>query len=82
MKSLEIRIPLNGEGLVNKEELELRWQLADLIEERNIGHVTGSGSGFGQMDISVDVANEATGRSKLRDLAQELGISDIVIHSV
>ena len=82
MKSLEIRIPLDGEGLVNKEELELRWQLADLIEERNIGHVTGSGSGFGQMDISVDVADESTGKSKLRSLANELGISEVTIRTV
>ena len=75
MGQLEIRIKTKGDGLAGLEELAKRHRLQEEIERRGIGRDLGGGSGFGEMDISVEVTSELSGaKSKLRALAEELGI--------
>ena len=80
MTILSVNMDLASDGLANKNDLETRWQLEDLIEERGIGYVSGAGSGFGMMDISVEVEDAETATSQLRALAAELGIQEVNIH--
>jgi hypothetical protein len=56
-KGIWVYIKLDGEGLASLPEFDLRWELQDAIEERNIGTSQGSGSGGGWMDFSFEVAN-------------------------
>lgn len=81
MVYVEMIINLTGDSLANRDELELKWQLSDLIESRDIGKVIGSGSGLGQMDIGVEVDDLQAGKSKLRQLAEELGVEGVQFDS-
>lgn len=76
MAEIEIRMKLKGDGLASLEELALRHKFQDEIEARGIGKDLGGGSGFGEMDVLVEVTDAETGKSRLRVLADELGISD------
>ena len=76
MAEIEIRMKLTGEGLASPEELALRHRFQDEIESRGIGKDLGGGSGFGVMDVLVEVTDAETGKSRLRFLAQELGLGD------
>ena len=74
MTEIEIRMKLKGDGLASPEDLALRHRFQDEIEARGIGKDLGGGSGFGEMDVLVEVADAETGKSRLRVLADELGI--------
>lgn len=76
MAEIEIRMKLKGDGLASPEELALRHKFQDEIETRGIGKDLGGGSGFGEMDVLVEVTDAETGKSRLRVLAEELGIGD------
>lgn len=76
MAEIEIRMKLNGAGLASPDELALRHRFQDEIETRGIGKDLGGGSGFGEMDVLVEVTDAETGKSSLRALADELGIGD------
>ena len=76
MAEIEIRMKLNGDALASPEELALRHRFQDEIETRGIGKDLGGGSGFGEMDVLVEVTDAETGKSRLRLLADELGIGD------
>ena len=69
MTYVSMRIDLAGDTLPNRDELELRWEISDLIEERAIGEVIGSGGGRGEMDIGVEVADSDAAISQLRAIA-------------
>ena len=79
MANLDVRIVLRGGGLAEADELSLRHKFQEEVERRGIGKDLGGGSGFGEMDISVEVSDAETGKSKLRALAEELGIKDGLI---
>ena len=76
MANLDVRIKLRGTGLAQSDELSLRHKFQDEVERRGIGKDLGGGSGFGEMDITVQVSDAATGRTQLRELARELGIQE------
>jgi hypothetical protein len=76
MAEIEIRMKLKGDGIASSEELALRHKFQDEIEARGIGKDLGGGSGFGEMDVLVEVTDAETGKSLLRVLADELGIID------
>lgn len=77
MTELEIRMKIEGDSLASPDELRLRHKFQEEVEAREIGKDLGGGSGFGEMDVSVEVADAA--KSKLSELAEELGIQDITI---
>lgn len=81
MVYVEMIINLAGESFANAEEFRLKQELSDLIELRQIGKVVGSGSGLGQMDIGVEVVDLETGKSRLRQLAEELGVEGVQFQS-
>ena len=70
---------LQDNGLALQEELALRNELADRIEDAGIGSVIGSGSGRGEMDIGVELANATMGVAAILEIAEELGIAEIEI---
>ena len=76
MAELEVRMKLNGHGLATPDELALRHKFQEEIEVRGIGTDLGGGSGFGEMDVLVEVAESEAGKRRLRALADELGIAD------
>ncbi len=81
MAEIEIRMKLKGDGIAGPEELALRHRFQDEIEARGIGKDLGGGSGLGEMDVLVEVSDADTGKSRLRLLADELGIGErIIIH--
>lgn len=79
MTHVTVRIKLEAEGLAQPEELAVRNELADYIEHTGIGTVIGSGSGRGEMDIGVELANADFGERAIRVIARQLGIRGIVI---
>ena len=80
MALISVKINLESGGLANKQELEARWQLEDIIEAKQIGTVIGGGSGRGMMDLTVEVVDPEVGISKLRALADQLGMTDADIY--
>jgi hypothetical protein len=76
MAEIEIRMKLTGDGLASHDELALRHKFQNEVESRGIGTDLGGGSGFGEMDVLVEVTDAETGKSRLRVLADELGIDD------
>lgn len=81
MPYVEMIMKLSGDSLANPKELQLKDELTQRIQARQIGKVVGSGSGLGEMDIGVDVADLETGKSKLRKLAEEYGIREMRFRS-
>lgn len=45
------------ENFASPSELDLRHRLVNAIEAEKLGAITGSGSGFGGMDLSVETAD-------------------------
>jgi hypothetical protein len=76
MAELKVRMKLGGHGLATPEELTLRHKFQEEIEARGIGQDLGGGSGFGEMDVLVEVADSEAGKRRLRALADELEIAD------
>lgn len=76
MTELEVRIKQSGEGLATIEEITLLHKFQEEIETRGIGKDLGGGTGFGEMDILVDVADSEAAMLRLRQLAEELDIAD------
>lgn len=83
MALIDVRIKLREDGLAQADELSLRHKFQDEVEQRGIGTDLGGGSGLGEMDLSVEVSDATLGISKLRKLAQDLGVQEgIVIEEV
>ena len=83
MANIDVRIKLREDGLAQADELSLRHQFQDEVEQRGIGKDLGGGSGLGEMVLSVEVPDATIGMSKLRKLALELGVQEgIVIEEV
>ena len=76
MSELEVRMKLKGHGLATPDQLALRHKFQEEIEARGIGKDRGGGSDFGEMDVLVEVTDAETGKSRLRLLADELGMGD------
>ena len=57
MAELKYESSLRGHGLATPDELALRHKFQEEIEARRIGNELGGGSGLGEMDILVDVAD-------------------------
>ena len=76
MAELEVRMELKGPGLATPDELALRHKFQEEVNARAIGKDLGGGSGFGEMDVLVEVADTAEAKRRLRQLAQELGIAN------
>lgn len=77
MTYISMVINLQGESLPNPDELDLRWEIRDLIEDRKIGEVIGSGGGGGQMDIGIEVTDTDAAKSQLRAIANEYGLQNV-----
>ena len=56
------------------EELELRRQIEQRIEQDNVGRLVSSGGGGGYMDVTVEVENTADAIEKLRRIAQDFDL--------
>ena len=76
MTDLEVRIKQASEGLATIEEITLLHKFQEEIEARGIGKDLGGGTGFGEMDILVEVADSESAKRRLRQLAYELNIAD------
>lgn len=76
MPELEVRMKLTGTGLATPDDLALRHKFQEEIEGRGIGKDLGGGTGLGNMDVLVAVADTVEATRRLRQLVQELGIAD------
>jgi hypothetical protein len=74
--STELRPKARVQVIVRSEEedLALRKQIEDRIEQEGIGRVVSSGAGSGQIDITVEVDNTAEAIPRIRKIALELGV--------
>jgi len=77
MTYVSMRYDFAGDALPNRDELRKRWEISDLIEERHIGEVIGSGGGLGQMDIGIEVADLETAKSQLRAIAADYKLKNV-----
>jgi hypothetical protein len=77
MAEIKVRMKLKGHGLATQDELTLRHKFQEEIEARQIGKDLGGGSGFGEMDVLLEVADSKIAKHRLRLLAQELGIAEV-----
>ena len=57
-----------------QEDLALRKQLEDRIEQEGIGRLVSSGAGSGQIDVTVEVDNTAEAIPKIRKILLDLGV--------
>ena len=55
-------------------ELDVRTALESAIMSSNLVTITGSGSGFGEMDVSVCVSDAKAGIAEMEKIADQLGI--------
>lgn len=76
MDEIEIRITQDGDGLATPPELSLLHKFQEEIETQGIGKDLGGGTGLGEMDILVEVADSEEATRRLRQLANEFGIAD------
>jgi len=79
MTYVSMTIELSGDSLPSLDELDLRWEIRDRIEQEHIGEVIGSGGGGGQMDIGVEVADLEGAKEKMRAIAAEYGILNVTL---
>jgi hypothetical protein len=73
---IEVRIKQDGAGLATPAEIELLHNFQEQIETQGIGKDLGGGTGFGEMDILVEVADSEDAKYRLRQLANIFGIAD------
>jgi hypothetical protein len=70
---VQMSIRLRGEE-PTAEELDLRRQLEQRIEQENIGRLVSSGAGSGSMDVVVEVEKTADAIDALRKIALDYEI--------
>jgi hypothetical protein len=56
------------------EDLALRKQIEDRIEQERLGRLVSAGAGGGYIDVVVEVDNSSAGIAQLRRIAQDLGV--------
>ena len=61
---------------ISKEKLELRYILADTIENRGIGNVIEEGSGEDFIELIVDVEQVENPMEKISSILLSLGLTD------
>jgi hypothetical protein len=76
--SIWVELPLDGIGFANDDEFDLREELEEQIDARDIGMVAGAGSGGGWMDVSFYTSNGDTALIALRELLIELQVVEHV----
>ena len=54
MMEIHIQIKIQGDGFPSPEELDLRHELEDWIEDNGVGVVVDAGAGGGVMDIFIE----------------------------
>jgi hypothetical protein len=77
MREIHLQMKLSGDGFPTPDELDLRYELEDWIEETGIGIVLEAGGGGGVMDIFVEPAAPDT-HEQLARMITERGLSDIM----
>jgi hypothetical protein len=70
---VQMSIRLRGEEPTS-EELELRRQVEQRIEQDNVGRLISTGAGGGYMDLTVEVDNTADAIEKMRKIALDLEV--------
>jgi hypothetical protein len=65
---ISLSIDIEGEGFGSPKELDLRAQVENEVEKRNLGKVIDAGTGFGKMDITFACANDMDG---IKDVLKE-----------
>lgn len=76
MDEIEILIKQYDDGLATPPEISLLHKFQEEIEAQGIGKDLGGGTGMGQMDILVEVADSEEAKRRLRKLANDFGIAD------
>ncbi len=76
MKKIRVKVLLNEDDIKNiNRTLELRYLLADTIEERGLGQIINEGTGEGYIDISFETENVNLLDSNLKELLISLGFT-------
>lgn len=68
---VSLSIDINGDGFGSPKELDLRAQIENTVEKRNLGKVVDAGSGMGKMEITFA---EATNVDGIKDVLRELNV--------
>jgi len=58
---ISLSIDIEGDGFASPKELDLRAQIENTVEQRNLGKVADAGTGGGKMDITFAEANDLEG---------------------
>jgi hypothetical protein len=75
MPYIEISIPVSGGEFAHPDELDMRWDLEDAILEQAIGEISGSGTGFGTMDLEVRVKDVEWAMPRIEALLKQFNVS-------
>ena len=73
---MELEIFINLEDETLEQAMDLKCDLAEAIEESKSGEVTGSGIGFGQIDLSVEVVNSPAAIASIRKTLLLMSLSE------
>ncbi len=74
-----LKFPIRDVAGTSADAIEFKYKVIDAIENTGIGQVTGSGMGFGEIDIDVEMADSTDGISRLRALMKALQIESVEI---
>ena len=69
---LWVEIELEGDGFPTAEELTARNAIMQLVQEREIGRLGGSGGGLGAMDFEVEATSVRSARGTISRLIRRI----------
>lgn len=74
---LEIVLQSNDFQLSGRDEIE--EPLDEILQENNLGEVTGGGSGSGSSNIDVEVQDLEKGLKVIRKVLQDIGVANSTV---
>ncbi|MCA9196638.1 MAG: hypothetical protein KDA87_03835 [Planctomycetales bacterium] len=73
---IELRLDLRDSELSFTAAHQLKNAIIDRIELEGVGEVTGSGQGFGEIDMDIELADDDETLSRLRKIIHDFQLND------
>lgn len=74
---IHIQMRLRGQGFPSPDELQLRYELEDALEDQGVGEVVEAGAGGGVMDIFLEVEDSNLAMLAARRMVEAQGLKEI-----
>lgn len=74
---IHIQMRLRGQGFPSPDELQLRYELEDALEDQGVGEVVEAGAGGGVMDIFLEVEDGNMAMLAARRMVEAQGLKEI-----